>query len=444
MKRITVSVLLFCSAIVVYSQSNIATLSLFFEKGSYDLSLENKQKIEKFLAFVSDSSYSKVLIKGFADADGTNTANMQLSEMRVNAVRNHLNASGYTNVHEKYYGEEYAAKTNAEEKKIIDRRVDIVFCNTYNLGNKKEPQIFYFKPNRDIVFTAAEGTLIKIPANSLVFESGLLPGDEIKIEITEYYSEEDIIKNKLTTTSNGELLISAGMINIEASRNEKPLELKAGRSMEVGFADRTEGDGFGMFYGTENTENGTVNWTPAADAAKFQSGWDFSSITYFESDTLSIERGKFALNEKGQTIRVKQFWKKFNNSYSYDTVIIDKKIYTNNILLNATKLGWLNCDKFYEENVKTDILVNIDAGLEADVVLIFKDFKSMLAPVRVNNKQIKFADIPLGQEVILTGVASDGEKLFFTKQELISGPEIIYLKFAESTVAEIDNSFAAL
>jgi hypothetical protein len=187
-----------------------------------------------------------------------------------------------------------------------------------------------------------------------------------------------------------------------------------------------------------------VNWTPAADPGKFGGGWDFSSITYFESDTFSIERGKYAINEKGQTIRVKQFWKKFDNSYKYDTVIVDKKIYTNQVLLNATKLGWLNCDKFYEENVKTDILVNIDGRLESDVVLIFKNYKSMLAPIKVNDKQIKFADIPIGEEVILTGVASDGEKLYFTKQELTSGPEIINLKFSETTISEIDKSFAAL
>ncbi|MBC8045314.1 MAG: hypothetical protein H7Y00_00815 [Fimbriimonadaceae bacterium] len=68
----------------------------------------------------------------------------------------------------------------------------------------------------------------------------------------------------------------------------------------------------------------------------------------------------------------------------------------------------------------------------------------MLAPVKVNAKQIKFTDIPPGEDVILTGVATDGEKLYFTQQELKTGPVIINLKFSESTVAEIDKSFAAL
>ncbi|MBC8046099.1 MAG: OmpA family protein [Fimbriimonadaceae bacterium] len=444
MKRITLLLAVFYCINTISAQSNPVLISLFFEKGNYILTEDNKQKINAFIESAKDSTYNSLIVKGFADADGNDAENLKLSENRVNAIVDELSNNGYYNAKAKYYGEQTASKNNTEENKAFDRRVDIIFSNTYTFGNKKEAQIFYFKPNRDIVFMGSEGTQIKIAANSLVYDSGMLPGGDVKIELTEYYSMEDIIQNKLTTASNGNMLISAGMINIETSRNDNPLQLKAGRTMEVGFTSRTADDGFQLFYGDADNATGSVNWEPAINANLYAGNWDFASILFFETDTVSVERGKFDVNKYGQKIRVKQTWTKRTNEYFYDTIIVDKTIYANQILLQSAKLGWLNCDMFYEEKEKTELLVNIDPKLECEIVLVFKNYKSMLAPVKVNAKQIKFTDIPPGEEVILTGVATDGEKLYFTKQELKTGPVIINLKFSESTVAEIDKSLAAL
>jgi len=427
---------------LISAQSSPITLSLFFEKAEFIVANENQWKLEE-LKDVTDSSYNAVFIKGYADNDGTDDYNLELSEKRVASVAGWFYGKKY-DVQTKCYGEKESINKNRNEgEKSLNRRVDVILWTNYAFGeNKKKAQVFTFAPNRVIEFTAAEGTKIKIPANALVYANGNQPLGDVEIAIAEFYSMTDIIQNKLTTTSNGEILVSAGMINISASRNENPLRLKEGTTMEVGFAERKDNDGFGVFYGNENSASGTVNWVPAVDPRSVDKSWGYSGVKLFEGDTIERWRSKFEFNNFGQRIRVTEKWVE-NKGISYDTSIIEKTVNKNKIILQATRLGWINCDMFYEpEQPLVDLIVDADADIEPNVVLIFSDRKAMIAPTSTGQGKIIFQGVPTGEKVVLTGVGAGEGKLYFTKKEFTTAANAVTLNFTESTIANINQQLS--
>ena len=441
MKHILYTLILF-STFTLSAQSTSFGLSIFFEKADYNLSVENTLKLDDFKLLAKDSSYNSVFIKGYADNDGSDEFNLELSEQRVTAVKNYFYGNKYA-IDSKCYGEKEAINKNKnEDEKSLNRRVDVIFWTNYALGkNKKQAQVFTFPANRAIEFTAAEGTKIKIPANSLVYENGSAALGDVMIAITEYYSMQDIIQNKLTTNSNGEVLISAGMINIEASRNNKELKLKSGTTMDVGFAEREENDGFGVFYGDPNPATNVINWVPAVDTRTQTEGWFYSGVKLFVSDTIERWRSKLEFNNYGQRIKVTEKWVE-NIGTNYDTLIVDKTINKNSIILQATKLGWLNCDQFFESPDKTNLYVNIDPKINPDIVLIFGDVKAMLQPAIYKPGMLVFYNVPKDQKIIIAGVGSGEGKLYFTKNECLASQAPSNLQFKESSIEEINQQLS--
>ncbi len=440
---------LFHSLLLIYvtlsAQSQPMSISLFFEKADYNLSPAQKLQLEEFKELTLDSGYNAIFLKGYADIDGSDLSNMELSQYRVTAVQQHLANSKYL-IESKFYGEKEAINKNkTEEQKSLNRRVDVIFWTNYKLSQKKKKsQIYTFAPNRTIEFTAAEGTKIKIAGNSLVYEEGgQVPLGDIQIEITEFYSMADIIDNKLSTTFNGQLLISDGMINIEATRNGKQLRLQGGATMEVGFADREENDGFGLFYATENGNGDISNWVPAVNPSAIDKEWTIHGSKLFLTDTVEKWRSKFDYNNFGQRVKVTERWEETKGTW-LDTLMIDKTINTNKIILQATKLGWINCDQnFFKENKPTvNLYVQMDNDVKSEIVMIFNDKKAMITPSKDATGNYYFSNVPSGEEVTITGIGSGDGKLYFTKKELVTSAQNITLNFEETTIKNIQEQLA--
>jgi hypothetical protein len=68
-------------------------------------------------------------------------------------------------------------------------------------------------------------------------------------------------------------------------------------------------------------------------------------------------------------------------------------------ILKISKLGWINCDKFYDVKNKTDLLVKADTSSKNSIMIIFKSMKSVLPGYNYSGKVTEFKDLPAGQEV---------------------------------------------
>ena len=160
-----------------------------------------------------------------------------------------------------------ALKNEEEDKQIL-----LQFFNTI----EKSSQHFVINNFRDTNLLCTGGTMVYIPANVFVSTSNAV-ASEITIEIKEFYSYQDIIGNKLSTTSNGQQLISGGMLYITAKQNGKELKLAETKKMTIkmptdnydeemqlftGEKQTTATDNHGSDFAYDYNNNTNINWQP--------------------------------------------------------------------------------------------------------------------------------------------------------------------------------------
>jgi hypothetical protein len=95
----------------------------------------------------------------------------------------------------------FAASCSDNNRKNSLLKISTLLSEIYNIDIQK-----------DTVLITRKGAIIKIPKNSLTS----LNGSSVKLEIKEAFSFKDIVLAGLTTTSDGQLLSSGGMIYISA------------------------------------------------------------------------------------------------------------------------------------------------------------------------------------------------------------------------------------
>ncbi len=75
-------------------------------------------------------------------------------------------------------------------------------------------------------------------------------------------------------------------------------------------------------------------------------------------------------------------------------------------MFSATKLGWINCDRFWDldEEEKTDFFVTTPAPKDTKIQIIFKDINSILTGRHEDGKLV-FNNVPLGRNVKVIGIS---------------------------------------
>ena len=126
---------------------------------------------------------------------------------------------------------------------------------------KEKEQHFLVDAALNEVIEGKQGTKIRIPSNSFCFLDGKPANGLVTITLIEAYNNADIILQNLTTTSNGQLLETAGMINLQATSQGQELKLKPDAKLTVALpnANETLAEGMELFYGNRDTTN-TMNW----------------------------------------------------------------------------------------------------------------------------------------------------------------------------------------
>lgn len=123
---------------------------------------------------------------------------------------------------------------------------------------KKLPETIEFNTEKDFSITLKEGTSLNIPAKSFIgAKTGRLARGVVSLEVTEFYKLSDMLLANLSTTSNGELLETGGMLYIDANKKGEQLTLKPGKTMEVVF-NKSGKKNMQLFSGTMHTTG--INW----------------------------------------------------------------------------------------------------------------------------------------------------------------------------------------
>lgn len=237
----------------------------------------DSKAIVNFVRRFDSSRILKILIEGNTDNKGGHLYNENLSKRRANNVayiiQNSFNRKKEIDL--KYYGMENPIASNSTSfGRKINRRVDIYISYGDTMKNlapvydtsrhiedlyaelKPASQTFCITNKVDTTITAKGGSIIIIKANCFNTKDNCTC---INIIIDEAFSMPDIVSHNLSTSSNGQPLISGGMISIEANCEKEKLKLLPGKEMVVMTPTFNVNPAAGIFTGEWDKDN-DIQW----------------------------------------------------------------------------------------------------------------------------------------------------------------------------------------
>jgi hypothetical protein len=258
-------------------------------------------------------------------------------------------------------------------------------------------QVFVFEKGELIKVKGNEGTCIEINPNILIYEDGNISKEQVKIELIEYYSASDLILNSLTThSSKNNLLQTSGMIDLKVTSNGKRLKIKENKKYKISFPFNGK-PLLGMHLYKGDFEKNVMIWND----------------TNVKTNSLSVD----TFFNEGLKV---PFFQKQLTDYLFETNI---------------DFGLINCDKEFEGENKTSIVLQIDSIVNPGSTIIFPQLK-MVAGYTKEGDKYKFYNIPNGEKAtILSYYQKDGECFLFIETMIIKSNQILipnYVKMEKS------------
>lgn len=288
---------------------------------------------------------------------------------------------------------------------------------------RKNAETRYLQNNEGGTFTFEGGVEVTIPPNAFRCTAGGQITAGIRLDVTVYKRNSDILVKDLVTMSGPQVLQSGGMARIEATCRTcgGTGELALTQPIKVGFPYEGERrDGMRTFLGNESGK-GEVDWRPTDYMAESKLEQDIEETLIYDSELSDY-------NERWDGEGV------LDGMYTQDVYEENSKV--DQYLLTVTKLGWINCDRFYDIEDKQDLIVASDGKIKPFVRLIFTDIKSVMQGYPVN-KQTKTANgvvtsetlnyslngLPKGRKALLVAYAVIDKQAYYAQKEITIGQE---------------------
>ncbi len=242
---LTISLFLLCA--VAFSQD----LRINFGLNQYSISESSEMILKnKLMRFQYCDS---ILIIGYADTIGTVSYNMELSKKRTESIKNWLvmNSVNPRVIQICWKGESDVIDSRPDSS---DRHADIFVFSKHKEKSEKDEQFFSIDNSRDTTVYGRKGTIVRIPAGSILSHGGK-SRNLSEIILKEYYSISDILLNHLSTRTETEILETRGMINLQIVQNGETCTINPEIPIVLGFRNTNpKDDGMSLFYGKENPD----------------------------------------------------------------------------------------------------------------------------------------------------------------------------------------------
>lgn len=273
-------ILVFCFQFLS-AKINTEEVSVFFESGKSELSLKSLSTLDSLVAQIPKDADFELFLAGHTDRDGSKNFNDELSEKRALAVSEYLIQKGMNkeSFTVRFFGElkPFEAENGADSKRL-NRRVQIkitrfVLESLADLENalKSPSTLIKIDASKEQDVIALQGSKLCIPADAFTNTNGELV-QQVELRITEALDFNDFIGNRLGTLSGDKLLITGGMLKIEAyDVNGEKLSLVSGKSL-------------GLEVPNSNTENGMLLFTSEAGENWTSDGQEVLSPTKTTED----------------------------------------------------------------------------------------------------------------------------------------------------------------
>ncbi|HLN52730.1 MAG TPA: hypothetical protein VK212_03410 [Lentimicrobium sp.] len=301
-------------------------------------------------------------------------------------------------------------------------------------------QTFLIDNRKDTILIGEKGTQVFIPGH--LTSAILSDKDTFKVVLKEFYSKSDMILAGLSTTSNGKLLESNGMISLDMYLNSQKVN-DIRKPVSIRFTNSDEITRYSVFSGLPIDMN--INWESDTLTKNYHI---FYNMVIYGSPCYNCDYGVYAIfsdtvlwkNNYSQIDSIVTFTKskdtisfydfRKNQAFQYDQTIQD--IQSLEIIFNTSDLGWINCDRFLDFNELTDLQIKSNAKSNPYYFLVFKDINSIMPNITDNG----FSNVPVGQRVFLIGIENIDNKLYFGMTEMfeVKKEMVLELEFQESDI----------
>ncbi len=247
------------------------------------------------------------------------------------------------------------------------------FQQKINEMNIASPEYYIINSLRDTVIEGIQGTKITIPKLAFCDKNGNVVS-EIKIELREFYKLSDMLFSKLTTICNREIIETGGMVYLNATSENKDLEIVNGKNITIEF--KTSYNNKMKVFSGEPDSLGNVYW-----------------------NTQNIEK---------PTDYIPQV----------DTIPYSLNLHN---VLTTIKLGWINCDKFLSFPETTEVFVKNQDGIDTNVFcgLVLKKYNSIIPATFTNKNVVKFHPVPLNEEATIILISFNEDQYSFGLMDVV-------------------------
>lgn len=151
-----------------------------------------------------------------------------------------------------------------ENHEIVPPPENTSELNQFYKNNRSEnTQYFTVDANSWQTIVGNKGTKLSIPADAFVYSNGSTVSGSVDIELIEVLNVSDMVKNRVSTISNNEVLVSGGQLKVVVTQNSNELLLKPGYSISVDVPTNNPDPQMALFTGDEG-QDGDISWTSAS------------------------------------------------------------------------------------------------------------------------------------------------------------------------------------
>lgn len=222
----TAATLLLCILSISYLHGQDSLrYSVHFDSDLSEISASEETQLKEFLSTLDTSRMEAIRLSGHTDSDASDDYNMRLSSRRVLTVKDFLSQNDISSkiITSKHFGESQPIDDNSiNNGKRNNRRVEI------KIKMKAEPIIAHVvvppkkveqEPEGDTMIVYPKGTILKLSKADYARDPNC-------VTMTEYLDGESVREAQITTmTTDGQPLISGGMLDIDLCGTNKCVEV---------------------------------------------------------------------------------------------------------------------------------------------------------------------------------------------------------------------------
>jgi hypothetical protein len=278
--KIAITLLFFgVSAFQAFGQKGMLQNSIYFGSAKHVLTTESLNLLNSLADSIKNYATYKVFVKGNTDNIGDSLYNVKLSEQRVKATTEYLISKGIDAklFATEAFGEEKPIANNLTEiGKAKNRRVDISISyirkvpvdssqflpSIWELYSQTEikPEIFIINNQRDTFLRCKKGSIVFVKAGSFHLPKSCR--EIVTLKIKEAFLKSEMILDNLSTTSNGQIIETQGMMYTEANDCKgNKVNLLKGKDLVLMIPTDTVNPEAKIFQGNRTPHDSIMNWT---------------------------------------------------------------------------------------------------------------------------------------------------------------------------------------